>query len=164
MIIVCQKCGHHNPHDSVVERFWNQVDKSGECWEWVGYTSESGYAKITINANGDKMAAHRFAYEMANGPIPEGMVVCHSCDNPTCVRHDHLFLGTAADNTFDKVKKGRQSKGEHQPHSKLTDEKVLEMRKEYAAGGISYAELGKKYGVSKQCALRAVKGIGWKHI
>lgn len=164
MIIVCQSCGHQNPHDTPIERFWNQVDKSGDCWVWVGAIISTGHPYGFFALNGTRVYAHRFAYEMANGPIPKGMVVCHKCDNPKCVRHDHLFLGTQADNVSDMMQKGRQPLGADCSSSKLTEQMVSDMRREHATGLHTYVELGKKYSINDNTVRRIVNGKLWKHL
>lgn len=90
------------------ERFWSHVDKSGECWEWIAYRNNSrgGYGRFQP-AVGIRKEAHRYAWEITHGPIPDGLYVCHDCDNPSCVRPDHLFLGTQKDNIRDASRKGR---------------------------------------------------------
>lgn len=94
-----------------VSRFWEKVFKTETCWLWTGWRHK-GYGVISINQ--DPVRAHRFSWELHNGPIPVGDVeicVLHHCDNPTCVRPDHLFLGTDADNAKDCIEKGRNSRG-----------------------------------------------------
>ena len=85
--------------------FWAKVDKSGECWTWTGARDPRGYGRL---GRGRKtLFAHRFSWEEENGPIPNGLFVCHSCDNPACVRPSHLFLGTQKDNIRDMMSKNR---------------------------------------------------------
>jgi len=76
------------------------------CWEWIGFVRKDGYGIYMIGP-GRPISAHRYAFQTANGPIPNGLFVCHRCDNPRCVRRDHLFLGTASDNSRDMAAKGR---------------------------------------------------------
>jgi hypothetical protein len=93
------------------DRFWPNVQKTSGCWNWIGAEQSKGRGYGTIGKDGKTLRAHRVSWEMHNGPIPEGLIVCHKCDNPKCVRPEHLFLGTHSDNVADKVAKGRQSKG-----------------------------------------------------
>lgn len=88
------------------ETFWNRVDKSGECWEWLGGKDRDGYGRIVIN--GKWWGSHRLSYTLVKGEIPKGLVICHSCDNPGCVNPSHLFVGTQTDNVKDMDSKGRR--------------------------------------------------------
>lgn len=124
-------------------RFWERVSKTDSCWIWMASCTNDGYG--TIKKGGKHVLTHRLSWHMAYGPIPDGLSVLHSCDNPPCVNPDHLFLGTQKDNMRDMINKGRYvGKG----NTILTDAQVREIRKRYAQGGITYAKLGSAYGVS----------------
>jgi len=88
----------------LAERLWSKVTKTETCWTWTGARNRKGYGEI--GAKGRVQKAHRIAWELTYGPIPEGLDVLHHCDNPPCCRPDHLFLGTDADNMADMMAKG----------------------------------------------------------
>jgi hypothetical protein len=163
------------PVDPVI-RLWRRVDKSGECWVWIAGTDTSGYGQIRVNNR--LTLVHRFSYEIHLGPIPDGMLVCHRCDNRRCVRPDHLFLGTHADNAADMVAKGRQAtgerwggfthpetrpRGERHPKSRLTDELVTELRRRRAAGE-GLRSLAREFGMCHNTIGMAIRGQTWKHV
>ena len=88
-----------------VSRFWANVQKTNGCWEWTGGKHAPGYGRLFVATK--EMRAHRFSWLIHNGRIPDGLFVCHKCDNPNCVNPEHLFLGTHQDNMDDMVAKGR---------------------------------------------------------
>lgn len=101
-----RRCRYAADRVPVGDRFWDKVDQSGECWLWQAGRTPKGYGMVKVN--GAHQGAHRVAYELVNGPIPAGMLVCHRCDTPACVRPDHLFLGSAKTNNRDAIAKGRR--------------------------------------------------------
>jgi hypothetical protein len=156
--------------DKTLARFWSKVDKSGPngCWVWTRARYKSGYGAFGVGSRTLKtrkrLRAHRLSYELAHGPIPEGLCVLHHCDNRLCVNPSHLFLGTVVDNNIDMKRKGRHTYGAQNGQAKLTRAQVIEMRKLYAAGGVSQQELARKYNVSQQTAQRAIAGVNWGHV
>ena len=115
---------------------------------------------------GSLKQAHRLAYESWVGPIPEGHIVRHKCDNPPCINPDHLETGTHSDNALDREARcrGRDQKGESSNSSKLTEQAVLDIRMEYATGQTTYVRLAEFYGVTPPTIRYAVAGKTWRHI
>lgn len=144
------------------KRFWKHVRKTESCWLWTGSIKSHGYGKIGID--GKSIRAHRYAYELFRGPIPEGLIVCHKCDNRACVNPDHLFLGTFADNNADTKKKGRSAWGEKNVNAKLSCYHVSQIRKLYNSGKYSFRELGKLYNVTGTLVWCIVRNKIWKRI
>lgn len=92
--------------ESLLKRFWEKVEKTADCWIWKAYKNRQGYGRIGTSA-GKSINATRVCWVIHNGPIPEGYFICHKCDNPSCVKPDHLFLGTRQDNIDDMMRKKR---------------------------------------------------------
>lgn len=109
-----KKGGNSRGHPPLTERFWGKVNKergfgpNGDCWEWTGHRMKFGYG--VIRSDGKVHKAHRISYSINIAPIPDDLMVCHHCDNPACVRPDHLFVGTHQDNMDDRMAKGRYHK------------------------------------------------------
>ncbi len=159
------------------ERFWTHVDKCGPevrpglgvCWVWTGCQNGRGYGKFGGYNWRRCVYAHRFSWEMANQrKIPPGMLVCHHCDNPSCVRPDHLFMGDVQANADDMVAKGRHRPvrlaGEKNPRSILTASVVREIRDLYATGDVTQRELAARFGVSRESVAHVVTGYTWKEV
>jgi DNA-binding XRE family transcriptional regulator len=144
-----------------VSRFWDKVDKDepGDCWEWTASVGSHGYGQIWDGFT--NWLAHRFSYHIHHGPIPDGLFVCHHCDNKRCVNPDHLFLGTTDENMADAVRKGRMESGEDRYNSKLTEPEVLEIVARHDAGE-SQSALAEDYGVSRGTINSIVAGYSWR--
>lgn len=143
------------------------VEMPSGCIEYASPRNFHGYGKISEGGRaGRDLMAHRVAWELANGPIPEGMYVCHKCDNPPCCNVDHLFLGSPADNMWDKVNKGRANAARGEGHCKtpLTENDVRLIRDLYSTGGYSTRQLGERFGISGVNIWKIVKRKSWKHI
>jgi len=130
----------------------------GGCLIWMGGT-RSGYGMIGSGGTNSKpLYAHRVAYELAYGPIPDGMYVCHHCDNPPCVEPTHLFLGTQQDNEDDCVSKRRHMHGATHYNAKMTTPQVIEARLLYATGEFGYYRLGIRFNVNPTTIRNIIKG------
>ena len=131
------------------------------CIEYTGYISNKGYGRFY--KKGKYVFAHRVTYEEFVGPIPDGMCVIHKCDNTRCINPDHLTLGTSAENTRDKVDKGRHPVGND--HCRvLTEAQAAEIKRLYAAGGYSHSKLAVMFGCSKSGIFKVINGKMWAHV
>lgn len=135
------------------------------CRVWTGATNGNGYGVRKVQQR--RVYIHREAWAKANGPIPDGLYVCHHCDNPTCYEVSHLFLGTQSDNMADARAKGRLSRhprvlrGESCPTAKLSWSDVEEIR-QLQREGTSMRSLGRRFGVSHTAIAMAVNGTTWR--
>ena len=164
---------------SVEERFWEKVGlpTASGCREWLAFKGRKGYGSFRVGKKGTK--AHRFMWELTNGSIPRGMLICHKCDNTSCVEISHLFLGTNKDNMRDMRLKGRSAKGdkngrrtkpesivrgERNGRAKLTETEVLQLRGMYKTGKYSQEQLGKQFNIGERSISDIVRYVVWKHV
>jgi HNH endonuclease len=168
---------------TVSNRFWKRVNKDGKvhpilktrCWDWVGGNIR-GYGHFWVN--GKTVKAHRYSYTVYVGEIPNGLLVLHKCDNPSCVNPDHLFVGTELENRQDCTGKGRQARGNthgsktrpesvlrggRHPRTRLTETLVKKIRVEYVKGSTSRGTYGlaAKYNLSQATIQRVTSGTDW---
>ena len=150
----CQCCGKMVERKNAAHycsdkcRFLAKVEKKDNgCWEWTSQTTNGGYGKF--NMRGKHILAHRYSYELHKGKIPEGLQVCHSCDNRKCVNPEHLWIGTSSDNMQDAVKKGRfpDQKGCANYASKLTQEMIVEIKILDESKKMTRRDIAKKFNV-----------------
>lgn len=171
------------PRLTLEQRFWKYTDKRAddECWNWTGASIDPNATnpraiirqrRGVLYANGRARLAYRVSWTLLRGPIPAGMMVCHKCDNGLCVNPNHLFLGTAKDNAADMRNKGRAGdqrftrppKFKRRTHCTLTLDDARAIRREYAQGGISLAQIGEQYSLSRSMICRVVKGDRYKEL
>lgn len=145
-------------------RFWRHVKKTVSCWIWTSTKLPTGYGTIKADRSRENLYAHRVSWKLHFGPIPDGLFVLHKCDNTSCIRPDHLFLGNNADNMRDCSNKGRLNgcstmswHGEKSARSKLTWEAVKDIR----SSKLSLSALAGKYGVQKGAIWKVKMGITW---
>jgi hypothetical protein len=167
------------PSRPLSERFWERVQRTDGCWLWTGNTSGRGYGVLRAGEpRAHPRSAHRLSWELHYGPIPEGLFVCHHCDNPPCVRPDHLFLGSQLENIADMMSKGRHAPAESTRHpgsengrAKITEEEARAICVAYAAiprkqrarrGDLS--SLARRYGLTTTMVLNIVRGSNWGHV
>jgi hypothetical protein len=150
---------------TITERFWSKVERGPNCWVWTGTKTGApgrppyGGFRITERRT---IRAHRFSWELHFGPVPDGLIVCHSCDNRLCVRPEHLFVGTHAENIADRDRKGRglAMRGTEHGSAVLNDETVRAIR---AATG-SQRAIAARFGASQSQVSRIRAGLAWAHV
>lgn len=147
-----------------LQRFLSKILKTDGCWLWQGGRIRAGCGHFGIRHDGlpVTLKAHRAAYATFKGPIAVGLAVCHSCDNPTCVNPDHLFLGTGKDNALDREHKGRRPnlRGEANGSSKLSEQDVSSIRLSFSHGE-NKAQLSRRFGVSRTTVRKIVNRQAW---
>lgn len=148
------------------EAFWRHVEKTDTCWIWTGGKAYGGYGQMGHKENGKTIQtiAHRFSYELHKGPIPDGMVILHTCDNPPCVNPDHLSVGTQKDNIHDAIAKGRARRNyagrPHKPYAKLKESDVAQIR-EMHKSGMMPREIAGRFDTSVNSIRNIVNGVTW---
>ena len=148
---------------TIEQRFYDFVlpEPNSGCWLWVGYYYGNGYGGFNTG-KGCHTHAHRYSWRLHKGEIPDGMIVCHHCDNRSCVNPDHLFVGTYSDNANDMFAKGRNNtpRGERHAKAKLTEQDVYNIR----ADTRTLVEIGKQYGFDKSYVWKIKNRWHWKHL
>lgn len=165
-------------------KFWASMDKSGDCWEWTRGKISSGYGKVQFN--GKPWLTHRLSWTVANGAIPKGLWVLHTCDNPACCNPGHLFIGNRSDNMKDCASKGRigvqatpacaargdkngsrlhperLARGEKNNMAKLTAQQVRKIRE--LEGRLTKKEIASEFGVDVSHVYKIIKRQVWNHV
>lgn len=153
------------PRGSLNDRFFAKVKKTSTCWLWIGPFRPNGYGQIQEGGKGSRnISAHRLSYELHNGKIPDGLVVMHSCDTPSCVNPDHLSVGTYKENTADMIAKGRKRtvspKGTGNGKAKLNDDLVRYIRQ----SDKNAASIARELSLSGNCIRGVRSGRTWSHV
>lgn len=192
-LVICDGCGrqflkfacfiekseHHFCTDACYRRwqsdvnrwFWSHVEKSDSCWLWTGRVDRDGYGDCSESLG--EQRAHRMSYVLHKGKIPDGLVICHTCESlypvgdftyRLCVRPDHIYAGTHTQNIADRDRTGRSAKGARAGNAKLTDGSVRQIRERYAAGGITQLALAREYGVNQTKISNVVTRTTWRHV
>src|SRR5258708_7500101 len=144
------------------ERFWHSVEKTQTCWNWKGSKGKRGYGTFCLC--GVIHYPHRVSYIIEHGHIRGGLHVLHKCDNRLCVRPDHLFVGTNAENNADMVSKKRHPFGEKSGRAILTEKQILEIRKKWIPKKVTAGQLAIEFGVSRRNIRSILTRESWKHI
>ena len=152
----------NNSNQTWAERFWNKVGIAGPgaCWHWNATRDPCNYGRFRLEGRNE--GAHRLAWVLANGPIPEGKHILHSCDHPWCVNPSHLWLGNHKENMADMASKGRRNpaSGERHPDAKLSESQVVEIRHSRD----SWRILARRFGVGKSAIGEIINRTTWESI
>ena len=164
---LCRKCYNHCRKKNTLENyskvspkdfFYEKTKKVGECWEWQGAINWYGYGIIIIN--GKQVRAHRLSYELSVKPIPQDMIILHTCDNPPCVNPAHLVCGTKMDNNRDAHRKGRRARGEKSHLVKITEDDAINIINDNRPQHV----IAKEYSIAQGQVSRIKTGKRWKHL
>ncbi len=183
ILCVCKMCGKHSylfpsrvksgygtfcskacQHAPLEQRFWMSLGRKAPsgCILWNGHITKDGYGRI--RDRGTCRLAHRVAYELMVGKIPEDLIIRHSCDNKICINPTHLLLGTQIDNVADREERKRTAIGAANGKAKLNSALVTELRARYAAGGITQQDLASEYGIPGGTIGAIINHLTWKHV
>ncbi len=174
--VACRWQAARAPLPDLAEHFWAQVNKhsghqvpyvDGECWLWIGRFQRPGYGAVNLcrfRKTGTREGrAHRIAWELTHGPVPDGLFVLHHCDTPACVRPSHLFVGSQLANRQDASQKQRVPHGEAVWVAKLTAAQVQDIRRLRQAGTSTY-RLALDFSVTRGTISAVVRRLTWKHV
>lgn len=153
---------------SLADRFWSKVSvDDGGCWEWQGSRDHFGYGVLSGSRIQSSVKAHRVSWELHNERIPDGQWVLHHCDNPPCVRPDHLYVGTATDNARDRASRQRgrenQQSGRANPNAKVTEDDVRAIIAELGRG-VTQMEIARRFGIKQPQVSRIARRVTWRHL
>lgn len=168
MNITSEYLAQHGLSETIVERFWEKVfiltyDKG--CHIWLGGTDHNGYGVIYRGSQpGPMMSAHRVAWILGRGALKKGELLRHTCDEKLCVNCWHLKKGTQWDNVHDMIERGRMGRGSQRAWAKLTEEQVIELRKDRAKFGTPYSQLAQRFGIHTGTAGQIVRREKWTHV
>lgn len=173
---VCKRCGASFGSDGSRQKYCSPICTIRDrlsifidptvCWPWPGARWRAGYGQI--RADHRLLKTHRLAYETFIGPVPDGLYVCHTCDNPPCCNPAHLFLGSHDDNMADMTSKGRRvlpviKRGAEHPNARLTPAAVVDIRSRVSAGD-SMRSVARRYNVAPEAVRRIVRRQMWAHV
>ncbi|MEG5063131.1 HNH endonuclease signature motif containing protein [Microcoleus sp. B3-A4] len=147
---------------TIKKRFEKHVISKDNCWLTDLWCNDKGYPKISLNKK--RINASRVSFQLYKGEIPEGIFVCHKCDNPSCVNPEHLFLGTHKENMRDMVEKGRSNKGSKNPQSKLTEKEVFQIKALLLETNLTVERISILFEVSRRTIGYIKQNNIWKHV
>jgi len=153
---------------SIVNKLLSRIEKNPktECWDYTRYKDKDGYGSLRYK--GQMIRTHRLSYLLFIGKYDNKLLICHHCDNPSCINPKHLFIGTVRDNTLDMISKNRHARasanheGEKNPNAKLSLVNIEDIRRRYGFGDITQKQLALQYGVTDVLISKIVRGILWQ--
>jgi hypothetical protein len=159
--IQCQHDGLCNTYSTeLIDKFSIPEPNSG-CWLWIGAIGNAGYGVIRVERR--MWGAHRLSYTLHKGPVALGLRICHTCDNRACVNPDHLYAGTAAQNTGDASRRGRMERGSARHCSVLSERQIPEIRK-MLRNGLTCIAIAQQFGVDSSTISHIKRGLTWRHV